>query len=161
MSGSSPSTARDDDLVALLNKHAHHVEDGVLSADAHDAFLGSYDEPRSRLCHAQMASRSGMMPPVGVYFDLFSSMALIAAFLMWSGVGSPARRTEVRDVHAGDFSLSASGSPRRSRDLYAIDAVRKLHLGSFEKKFSVYSRQFTVRNDKDSAWFARIEISFR
>src|SRR6266513_10461 len=31
--------------------------------------FGSYDDPSSRLCHAQMASRSGMIPPVGVYLD--------------------------------------------------------------------------------------------
>ena len=56
-----------------------------------------------------MASRSGMMPPVGVYFDLFSSIALIAAFLMWSGVGksgSPGPKSATSTPR--DFSLSAS-----------------------------------------------------
>jgi len=85
-----------------------------------------------------MASRSGMMPPVGVYFDLFSSMALIAAFLMWSGVGSPARPDEVRDVHAARLQLVCLSDHRGGRrDLYAIDAVRKLHLGSLKKVFSL------------------------
>src|SRR5947208_9374645 len=46
--------------------------------------LGSNDERNSRLCHAQIASRNGMMPPAGVYFDLFSSMARMAALLMRS-----------------------------------------------------------------------------
>ncbi len=71
--------------------------------------FGSYDEPSSRLCHAQMASRNGITPPVGVYFDLFSSMALIAAFLMWSGVGksgSPGPKSATSTPR--DFSLSAS-----------------------------------------------------
>src|SRR5207244_12959580 len=71
--------------------------------------LASYEEPSSRLCHAQIASRSGMIPPVGVYLDLFSSIALIAAFLMWSGVGksgSPGPKSAPSTPR--DFSLSAS-----------------------------------------------------
>src|SRR3977135_1567455 len=50
-----------------------------------------------------------MMPPAGVYFDLFSSIALIPAFLMWSGVGksgSPGPKSATSTPR--DFSLSAS-----------------------------------------------------
>src|SRR5260370_29690009 len=71
--------------------------------------LASYEERSSRLCHAQIASRSGMMPPAGVYFDLFSSIARIAAILMWSGVGksgSPGPKSAISTPR--DFSLSAS-----------------------------------------------------
>src|SRR5215472_3357757 len=49
--------------------------------------FGSNDECSSRLCQAQIASRNDAMPPAGVYFDLFSSIARMAAFLMWFGVG--------------------------------------------------------------------------
>src|SRR5207249_11897146 len=34
-----PARSRDDDLVAWLNQHAYHIEDGVLAPDADDAFL--------------------------------------------------------------------------------------------------------------------------
>src|SRR5882724_2352292 len=71
--------------------------------------LASYEEPSSRLCQAQIASRSVMMPPAGVYFDLFSSIALIAALLMWSGVGksgSPGPKSAISTPR--DFSFSAS-----------------------------------------------------
>ncbi len=56
-----------------------------------------------------MASRSGMIPPVGVYFVKFCSMARMAAFLMWSGVGksgSPGPKSAMSTPLA--FSLSAS-----------------------------------------------------
>ena len=33
-----PARSRNDDLVALLNQHAYHIEDGVLAAHADDAF---------------------------------------------------------------------------------------------------------------------------
>ncbi len=72
--------------------------------------FASNDEPSSRLCHAQIASRNGMMPPVGVYFDLFSSIALIAAILMWSGVGksgSPGPKSAISIPSAFSFSASA------------------------------------------------------
>src|SRR2546421_6431430 len=71
--------------------------------------LGSYWEPNSRVCHAQMASRRGMMPPVGVYLVKFCSMARMAAFLMWSGVGksgSPGPKSAISTPLA--LSLSAS-----------------------------------------------------
>src|SRR6266850_7743457 len=57
-----------------------------------------------------MASRSGMMPPAGVYFDLFSSIALIPAFLMWSGVGksgSPGPKSATSTPRDLSFSASA------------------------------------------------------
>src|SRR5712664_2104935 len=72
--------------------------------------FASNDEPSSRLCHAQMASRNGMMPPAGVYFDLFSSIALIPAFLMWSGVGksgSPGPKSATSTPRDLSFSASA------------------------------------------------------
>src|SRR6202165_4968170 len=108
--------------------------------------FGSYDEPSSRLCHAQIASPSDMPPPVGVYFDLFSSIALIAAFLMWSGVGksgSPGPKSATSTPR--DFSLSASAITaavgetcmRLMRSVSCTLAPRK--------RFSVYSRQFTVK----------------
>src|SRR6266403_1468389 len=56
-----------------------------------------------------MASRSAMMPPAGVYFVLFSSIALIPAFLMWSGVGksgSPGPKSATSTPR--DLSFSAS-----------------------------------------------------
>src|SRR5712692_8889688 len=71
--------------------------------------FASNDEPSSRLCQAQIASRNGMMPLAGVYFDLFSSIARIAAILMWSGVGksgSPGPKSAMSMPRA--FSLSAS-----------------------------------------------------
>ena len=49
------------------------------------------------------------MPPVGVYFERFSSIALIAAFLMWSGVGksgSPGPKSAMSTPL--DFSCSAA-----------------------------------------------------
>src|SRR5215831_13052935 len=57
-----------------------------------------------------MASRSGRMPPVAVYFVLFSSMALMAAFLMCSGVGksgSPGPKSATSTPRAFSFSASA------------------------------------------------------
>jgi len=80
-------------FVALLHKYAHHVEDGVLAAHAHDTFFGFERRAQLAFCAtAQIASRSGMMPPVGVYFDLFSSMALIVRFFGCVGRGEfPAR----------------------------------------------------------------------
>src|SRR6266480_4956225 len=71
--------------------------------------LGSNDERSSRLCHAHMASRNGIMPPAAVYFDLFSSIARIAAFLICSGVGksgSPGPKSAMSTPFA--FNLSAS-----------------------------------------------------
>src|SRR5271165_3395801 len=68
-----------------------------------------YAEPNSRLCQAAIASRRGSMPPVGVYFVRFSSMALIAAFLMWSGVGksgSPGPKSAISTPLA--FNCSAA-----------------------------------------------------
>src|SRR5882672_6099205 len=72
--------------------------------------FGSKAEPSSRLCQAQMASRSVMIPPAGVYFDLFSSIALIPAFLMWSGVGksgSPGPKSATSTPRDLSFSASA------------------------------------------------------
>src|SRR5689334_2032455 len=72
--------------------------------------FGSKDECSSRLCHAQIASRNGAMPPAGVYFDLFSLIARIAAFLMWSGVGksgSPGPKSATSIPLAFSFSASA------------------------------------------------------
>src|SRR6266567_894460 len=71
--------------------------------------FGSNDERSSRLCHAQIASRNGIIPPAAVYFDLFSSIARTAAFLMWSGVGksgSPGPKSAMSTPFA--FNLSAS-----------------------------------------------------
>src|SRR6266852_5076802 len=51
-----------------------------------------------------------MMPPAGVYFDLFSSIALIPAFLMWSGVGksgAPGPKSATSSSHDLSFSASA------------------------------------------------------
>src|SRR6266481_2474483 len=57
-----------------------------------------------------MASRSGMMPPVAVYFVKFCSMARMAAFLMCSGVGksgSPGPKSAISTPFAFSFSASA------------------------------------------------------
>src|SRR5215467_13081308 len=43
--------------------------------------FGPNDECSSRLCHPQMASRNGAIPPAGVYFDLFSSISWSSAYL--------------------------------------------------------------------------------
>ena len=72
--------------------------------------FASNDECNSRLCHAQIASRSGRMPPAGVYFDLLLSMARMAAFLIWSGVGksgSPGPKSATSTPLAFSFSASA------------------------------------------------------
>src|SRR5919109_925065 len=72
--------------------------------------FGSNAECNSRLCHAQIASRNGAMPPAGVYFDLFSLIARIAAFLIWSGVGksgSPGPKSATSMPLAFIFSASA------------------------------------------------------
>src|ERR1700687_4263560 len=117
--------------------------------------FASYDEPSSRLCHAQMASRSGMMPPVGVYFDLFSSMALIAAFLMWSGVGksgSPGPKSATSTPR--DLSLSASAITAAVGET-CMRLIRSVSCTlAPRKRFSVYRRQFTVKERQDSACFA-------
>src|SRR5260370_33121568 len=57
-----------------------------------------------------MASRSGMMPPVAVYFVKFCSMARMAAFFMCSGVGksgSPGPKSAISTPFAFSFSASA------------------------------------------------------
>src|SRR6202047_2415601 len=72
--------------------------------------FASYAERNSRLCQAQIASRRGMMPAVEVYLVLFSSMALMAAFLMWSGVGksgSPGPKSAMSTPRDFNFSASA------------------------------------------------------
>src|SRR6202166_1771788 len=46
-----------------------------------------YDEPNCAACHLQIASRSGPIPAVGVYFVRPSCNARIAARWMCSGVG--------------------------------------------------------------------------
>ena len=93
-----------------------------------------------------MASRSGMMPPVGVYFDLFSSIALIAAFLMWSGVGksgSPGPKSATSTPR--DFSLSASAMTAAVGEIW-MRLMRSVSctLAPWENSI-VYSRQFTVK----------------
>src|SRR5712692_5952062 len=101
--------------------------------------FASYEEPSSRLCHAQMASRSGMMPPVGVYFDLFSSIALIAAILMWSGVGksgSPGPKSAISTPR--DFSLSASAITAAVGEI-CMRLIRSVSCTlAPRKKFTVY-----------------------
>src|SRR6267154_4531126 len=67
-------------------------------------------EPSSRLCHTQMASRRGITPGVAVYFVLLSLMALIAACLMWSGVGksgSPGPKSAMSTPLAFSWSAAA------------------------------------------------------
>jgi len=77
------------------------------------------------LCHAVIASRNGMMPPVAVYLVRFSSMALIAAFLMWSGVGksgSPGPKSAMSTPLA--FNCSAALiTAAVAENLDAVDAV--------------------------------------
>jgi len=59
---------------------------------------------------------------------------------MWSAVGkSGSPRTEVRDVHA---SATSACPPQRitaavGETCMRLDAVRKLHLGSLKKVFSL------------------------
>ena len=91
----------DDDFVAGLIRQQTTLKMECLPPTLTTHSAGWYAEPNSRLCHAQMASRSGMMPGTGVYLVLFSSMALMAACLMWSGVGKVRLAgAEVGDVHA-------------------------------------------------------------
>jgi len=52
-----------------------------------------------------MASRSAMMPPQECISFLFSSIALIPAFLMWSAWESPAHPAEVCDIDSRDFEF--------------------------------------------------------
>ncbi len=111
--------------------------------------FASYDELSSRLCQAQIASRSGMMPPAGVYFDLFSSIALMAAFLMWSGVGksgSPGPKSAISTPRALSFSASLITAAvgeicmRLMRSVSCTWAPRK--------KLTVHSFQFKVKKEE-------------
>src|SRR5882757_8271405 len=57
-----------------------------------------------------MASRNGITPGVAVYFVLLSLMALIAACLMWSGVGksgSPGPKSAMSTPLAFNWSAAA------------------------------------------------------
>src|SRR5207249_2931016 len=106
--------------------------------------FASYEEPSSRLCHAQIASRSGMIPPVGVYLDLFSSIALIAAFLMWSGVGksgSPGPKSAISTPR--DLSFSASEITAAVGEI-CMRLIRSVNCTfAPRKKFPFYSTQQT------------------
>src|SRR5207302_11072645 len=115
--------------------------------------FASYEEPSSRLCQAQIASRSGMMPPAGVYFDLFSSIALIAAFLMWSGVGksgSPGPKSAISTPR--DFSFSASEITAAVGEI-CMRLIRSVSCTfAPRKKFTVCeTRQIRLRNFRAQA----------
>src|SRR5215467_14908866 len=111
--------------------------------------FGSNDECSSRLCHAQIASRNGAIPPAGVYFDLFSLIARIAAFLMCSGVGksgSPGPKSATSMPFA--FIFSASASTVAVGEIW-IRLMRSVSCTSSSfVDGQVYSQQFTSRTQR-------------
>jgi len=87
----------------------------------------------SRLCHAQMASRNGIIR-ASRCISFVVVRALIAACLMWSGVGksgSPGPRVGNATLLA--FQLVRCGDDGgRRRDLDSVDTVRELHASPCE-----------------------------
>src|SRR6266446_8781578 len=103
-----------------------------------------------------MASRSGMMPPAGVYFDLFSSIALIPAFLMWSGVGKsgspgPKSATSIpRDLSFSASTITAAVGEICMRLMRSVSCTCA-PCGTF-MAFDSYSQNFCAQPLLDYRW---------
>jgi len=96
----------------------------MLPADAHHAFFGFVGRAEFTLVPAQMASRSGMMPPAGVYSICFSSIRLGSRFLDVVGRGKVRLSgAEVRDIDSLRFELLRSAIAAAVGEIVCVDAV--------------------------------------
>ncbi len=149
----------DDDLVPLLHKDAHDVEDGMLAADAYDAlfrFVG-----RAKLALVPRAD--------GLAQRHDAARRRIFRFVLLDCLDrrllDVVRRRKVRlagaevgDVNTARLQLVGFGDDRRRRrNLDAVNAVRELHAGSLGEVYSFIADSSQSRKDRTNPASARFE----